>query len=58
MRKLIVSPYADPKKLEKQYDILEILLANKDLVTELKQSLHNLSQIEYSYTQIIFVMRK
>jgi DNA mismatch repair ATPase MutS len=50
LRKLLVSPYADPKKLNKSYNLLETFIKNSDISSLLQGTLSKLATVEDSYT--------
>ena len=57
LRKLLVSPCADPHKLNKSYDLLETFIKNSDISSLLQVTLTKLANVEDSYTQLLYVMR-
>lgn len=58
LRKLFVSPIADPAKLNHYYDILDIIFNNRNIQSILTIKLKKLATIEDSHTQLIYVMKK
>jgi DNA mismatch repair ATPase MutS len=50
LRKLLVSPYADPSKLRESYDLLETFVKNSDISSLLQVTLTKLATVEDSYT--------
>eukprot|EP00347_Sterkiella_histriomuscorum_P019714 403340570 len=61
LRRMIVSPSANPSKLNYYYEILETLLnshSKTNLCILLQNYIKQMNQIESSHTQIVYVMRR